>query len=157
MSKGIKMYNEKLGELSYMQEVPTLHSWSGQIDGCEGGFIIILEQPDLEKAEIDFIHSIVSKWGIYIEKALDYILDQLKNQPEIFQVEKEMAKEYLSKEDIPASLPRFCFYDKYEWILHFAESPFPIADPYGLGVAFNKEQPVGIEDFSDAELVEEME
>lgn len=60
-----------------MQEEPTLYSWLGQIEGCEEGFTIVLEQPHLEKAEIEFIHSIVSDWEIYMEKTLIFILDKL--------------------------------------------------------------------------------
>lgn len=152
-----KVYSKILGELYYKQCSPTLHSWFGEIDGCEQVFTIMLDQPNLEKAEIEFIHNIVSNWRVYLEKALMFVLEQLKNQPEIFEVEKEKANCYLSKEDVPASLPQFCFYENCEWTLHFTESSFPIADPYGFGVNFDKEQPINIENFSDAELMEDFE
>lgn len=64
---------------------------------------------------------------------------------------------YLSKDDVPADLPRFCFYETCEWPLHFAESSFPIADPYGFGVGFDKEQSITIENFSDAKFMEDIE
>lgn len=115
-----KVYNKILGELSYMQAAPTLHSWFGQIDGCEQGFAIMLVQPDLDKAKIEFIHSIVSDRKIYVEKALIFVLEQLKYKPQLFELDKETANCYLSKDDVPACIPRFCFYEAYAWTLHFA-------------------------------------
>ena len=152
-----KIYHKKLGELSYLRGPKAIHCWSGEIKGCEEGFCVILDNPDIDTADIDFIISIIQNWKSYIEKALDFIKAKLQSQPELFGIGKDEADKYLTESTIPVDCPRFMFYEKCEWTIQYNECAFPIGDPYGMGVNFDGEQPIAIEDFSEAEIVDDDE
>ena len=155
----IKVYHEKLGELSYLKGPKAIHCWSGVIEGCEKGFCVILDSPDIETADIDidFIISIIQNWKSYIEKTWDFIESKLQSQPELFGIGKNEADKYLTESTIPVDLPRFLFYEIYEWAIQYSECAFPIGDPYGICIYFDGEQPIAIEDFSEAEIVDDDE
>ncbi|GAA1755077.1 hypothetical protein GCM10009681_27790 [Luedemannella helvata] len=46
------------------------------------------------------------------------------------------------------------FYAGNDWLLHFQEGRLPGCDPYGLGVVFDRHQPVRLEDLSGAEPID---
>ena len=138
-----------------MKGPKTIHCWAGIIDGCEDGFNIILNSPDVGLSDIEFISSITRNWKSYIEKATDFIRTKLGAHPEILGLDKGKASVYLSTNNIPIDCPRFVFYDRREWTIIFAECSFPIGEPYGIGVNFDSEQPIAIEDYSEAEIIEE--
>lgn len=156
MNEITKIHHKKLGELSYMKGPQKIHCWSGSIDDCEEGFSIVLSNPDIESADIDFICGVVSNRESHIKKAINFIKIKLNTEPEVFGLEKS-EQPYPTSDNIPVDLPRFVFYEKHEFTIVFGESSLPIGDPYGIGVAFDDEQPITIEDFSEAEIIDDDE
>ncbi|WP_344081257.1 hypothetical protein [Luedemannella helvata] len=57
-------------------------------------------------------------------------------------------------EELPLGEPQLVFYAGNDWLLHFQEGRLPGCDPYGLGVVFDRHQPVRLEDLSGAEPID---
>ena len=146
-----KGYHEKLGELWYSESPKTVHRWSGAIEGCAGGFDIVLNSPDLEVTAVDFIVIVIQNWKSYMVKSQEFIKSQLDSQPEIWGYGK---RKECSDGDVLVDLPRFVFFEKYKWSIWYSECIFRMHYPngaganYGTSVDFDGEQPCRLSLFS---------
>lgn len=152
-----ELYHPKLGYLTYREGPQAIHCWSGIIEGCENEFTIILDNSDIETADIDFIANIIEKWQHYEKLALNFIKLKLHSEPELLKTTYEETVKYISEENLPATSPQFLFYQNFEWIIHFMDCLLPIGDSYGIGVVFDGVTATAIEDFSEAEIIDEKE
>ena len=50
-----RIYHRDLGALGYQKGPQSIHRWHGDMEGCEQGFDIILNEPDLDLADAGLI------------------------------------------------------------------------------------------------------
>ncbi len=153
MEEVINLHHEKLGDIFYRKGPQDIHCWSGMIEECAEGFSIILSHADLATVDIEFIVQVIQNWTTYIEKAFHFIRLTLHSAPELLGLDKKTAAKYLEANDLPLDLPQFLFYENGAWLLHFFECSFPIGTLFGMGINFHGEEPISIEDFSEAEEI----
>lgn len=149
-----KIHHVKLGDLSYKKGPQSINHWHGILSGCEQGFDIVLNAPNLDIADVDFISTVIQDWKYYEEKALEYIRFKLATQPELFNLSKEDG-ENASKLKKLFDCPQFIFYEKQEWMIIFLENKLGVGDQYGVSVNFNGETLTNICDLSESEEIEE--
>ena len=150
-----KIYHEKLGDLYYMKGPQSIYCWHGTITGCQQGFDIILDSPNLDVTNIDFIVDVIQNWKCYEEKALEYIRVKLATEPELFNLSKEDGENASRLKVVPFDCPQFVFYEKQEWSVIFLENGLGVCEPFGISVEFDGKTLIGIYDLSDAEEIED--
>ena len=86
----------------------------------------------------------------YIKEALIFLKDELRRGR--FLSKDELSLLDVSVCDLPFSSPQCTFYahDK-QWLMRFAEGELDICEPYGIGVIFEGEKPLCLENLELSE------
>ena len=86
----------------------------------------------------------------YIKEALAFLKDELRRGR--FLSKDELKLLDVSVCDLPFSSPQCTFYagDK-QWLMRFAEGELDICEPYGIGVIFEDEKPLCLENLELSE------
>ena len=106
------------------------------------------EGNDINQFDFQFIESIVLRVDFFIERAIQYIKEDIANNPDKFEVTQERAKEllFMPAKEFPVSFPDMNFYPDNTWMIRFADADFPVIE-YGEGISvnFRGEEPSGVE------------
>lgn len=106
------------------------------------------EGNDINQFDFQFIESIVLRVDFFIERAIQYIKEDIANCPAKFEVTDERAKEllFMSAKEFPVSFPDMNFYPDNTWMIRFADADLPVIE-YGEGICvnFGGEEPSGVE------------
>jgi len=120
----------------------------GQVPFC----LVSTESADVDKKSILLAERIASDIDRYVKEALVFLKDELGrghflNKDELSLLDVPVCK-------LPFSSPQCTFYarDK-QWLMRFAEGELDICEPYGIGVIFEDEKPLCLENL---ELSEEL-
>lgn len=150
-----RIYHRDLGALGYQKGPQSIHRWHGDMEGCEQGFDIILNAPDLDLADAGLIAGVVRHGDRYRKAALEYLRMKLAEEPELCQLSKADGAEASRREEIPFDRPLFIFYEGREWMILFLENGLDFGGQFGVSVEFSGETPVSVCDLSDAEEIED--
>lgn len=90
-------------------------------------------------AQCTFVVEIVRSIDIHVEAARSFLGDRLESEPELFGVSSEVAAAEIKIRGglLPFSRPEATFYENREWMLRFADCPFPSCDSFGIAVMFD--------------------
>ena len=148
-----RIYHRDLGALGYQKGPQSIHRWHGDMEGCEQGFDIILNAPDLDLADAGLIAGVVRHGDRYRKAALEYLRMKLAEEPELFHLSKEDSMEASRREELPFDGPLFIFYEGRERMILFLKTGLGLGVQFGLSVEFSGETPVAVCDLSDAEEI----
>ena len=112
----------------------------GQVAFC----LVSTDRADVDD-EITFLaERIASDIDRYIKEALVFLKDELRRG--CLLSEDELSLLDVSVCELPFSSPQCTFYagDK-QWLMRFAEGALDICEPYGVGVIFEGERPLCLE------------
>ena len=112
----------------------------GQVAFC----LVSTDRADVDD-EITFLaERIASDIDRYIKEALVFLKDELRRG--CLLSEDELSLLDVSVCELPFSSPQCTFYagDK-QWLMRFAEGALDICEPYGIGVIFEGERPLCLE------------
>ncbi len=114
---------------------------------------IVVEPPaDPGESVIDLAARVAIELERFAGRAVDFLCDGLQD-PQYGLTPDEIA--LLSAAERPFGSPEAVIWGDGTWMIRFGESSLRIAEEFGIGVNFNGEQPVSIENLSDAEYVDE--
>ena len=112
----------------------------GQVGFC----LVSTDEADVGVETILLAERIASDIDRYVKEALIFLKDELGR-------ERFLSKDELKLLDVPVcelpfSSPQCTFYahDK-QWLMRFAEGALDICEPYGIGVIFDDERPLCLE------------
>ena len=112
----------------------------GQVPFC----LVSTDMADVDDETTLLAEKIAQDIDRYIKEALIFLKDELGR-------ERFLSKDELSLLDVPVcelpfSSPQCTFYarDK-QWLMRFAEGALDICEPYGIGVIFEGERPLCLE------------
>ena len=118
----------------------------GQVPFC----LVSTESADVDKKSILLAERIASDIDRYVKEALGFLKDELRrghflNKDELSLLDVPVCK-------LPFSSPQCTFYarDK-QWLMRFAEGELDICEPYGIGVIFEDEKPLCLENLELSE------
>ena len=105
---------------------------------------------DVDDETILLAECIASDIDRYIKEALAFLKDELRRGR--FLSEDELKLLDVPVCDLPFSAPQCTFYahDK-QWLMRFAEGELDICEPYGIGVIFDEEKPLCLENLELSE------
>lgn len=87
----------------------------------------------------------------HIKEALIFLKDELKG--ECFLSKDELILLDVPVCDLPFSSPQCTFYSRdKQWLMSFAEGALDICEPYGVGVIFEGEKPLRLENLELSEV-----
>ena len=112
----------------------------GQVPFC----LVNTDRADVDDETTLLAERIASDIDRYVKEALIFLKDELRRG-------RFLSKDELSLLDVPVcdlpfSSPQCTFYagDK-QWLMRFAEGALDICEPYGIGVIFEDEKPLCLE------------
>ena len=112
----------------------------GQVAFC----LVSTDRADVDDETTLLAERIASDIDRYVKEALTFLKDELRRG-------RFLSKDELSLLDVPVcelpfSAPQCTFYarDK-QWLMRFAEGELDICEPYGVGVIFEGEKPLRLE------------
>ncbi len=112
----------------------------GQVPFC----LVSTDGADVDDETTLLVERIASDIDRYVKEALIFLKDELRR-------ERFLSKDELSLLNVPVcklpfSSPQCTFYahDK-QWLMRFAEGALDICEPYGIGVIFEGEKPLCLE------------
>ena len=85
-------------------------------------------------------------WDIdrYVKDALIFLRDELRREYRLSEDELRLLDAPVC--DLPFGLPQCTFYARdTQWLLRFAEGALDICEPFGIGVIFEGERPLCVE------------
>ncbi|OUT12437.1 hypothetical protein B9N63_07970 [Campylobacter concisus] len=112
----------------------------GQVLFC----LISVNGADVDDETILLVQRIAQDIDRHIKDALSFLKDELGR--ECFLSEDELRALDVPVCDLPFSSPQCTFYahDK-QWLMRFAEGALDICEPFGVGVIFEGEKPLRLE------------
>ena len=112
----------------------------GQVLFC----LVSTDRADVNDETTLLAERIASDIDRYVKEALAFLKDELRRG--CFLSKDELKLLDVSVCDLPFSSPQCTFYarDK-QWLMRFAEGELDICEPYGIGVIFEGEKPLCIE------------
>ena len=112
----------------------------GQVTFC----LVSTDMADVDDETTLLAERIASDIDRYIKEALVFLKDELRRG--CFLSKDELKLLDVSVCDLPFSSPQCTFYagDK-QWLMRFAEGELDICEPYGIGVIFEGEKPLRLE------------
>jgi len=118
----------------------------GQVAFC----LVSTDGVDVDDETILLAECIASDIDRYIKEALAFLKDELRRGR--FLSEDELKLLDVPVCDLPFSAPQCTFYahDK-QWLMRFAEGELDICEPYGIGVIFDEEKPLCLENLELSE------
>ena len=112
----------------------------GQVTFC----LVSTDMADVDDETTLLVERIASDIDRYVKEALIFLKDELRRG-------RFLSKDKLKLLDVPVcdlpfSSPQCTFYarDK-QWLMRFAEGALDICEPYGIGVIFEGEKPLCLE------------
>ena len=112
----------------------------GQVAFC----LVSTDRADVDDETTLLAERIAQDIDRYIKEALIFLKDELRRG--CFLSEDELKLLDVPVCDLPFSAPQCTFYahDK-QWLMRFAEGELDICEPYGIGVIFEGEKPLRLE------------
>ena len=112
----------------------------GQVPFC----LVSTDMADVDDETTLLAERIAQDIDRYIKEALVFLKDELRRG--CFLSKDELKLLDVSVCDLPFSSPQCTFYagDK-QWLMRFAEGELDICEPYGIGVIFEDEKPLCLE------------
>ncbi|CCH27896.1 hypothetical protein ABZ816_06495 [Actinosynnema sp. NPDC047251] len=101
-------------------------------------------------ADLEFVAAVLADVDAHIEAALRFAHARLLEDPAFFEWEDAGPHREFDAATFPLGDPQFNFYSD-GWLLRFAEGGFPICEPYGLAVSFDRHTPIQVEGLADSE------
>lgn len=112
----------------------------GQVAFC----LVSADRADVDDETILLAEKIAQDIDRYIKEALVFLKDELRRG-------RLLSKDELKLLDVPVcnlpfSSPQCTFYTRdKQWLMRFAEGALDICEPYGIGVIFEGEKPLCLE------------
>ena len=118
----------------------------GQVAFC----LVSTDGADVDDETILLAERIASDIDRYIKEALIFLKDELRRG--CFLSKDELNLLDVPVFNLPFSSPQCTFYarDK-QWLMRFAEGELDICEPYGIGVIFDDERPLCLENLELSE------
>ncbi|WP_107965635.1 hypothetical protein [Campylobacter concisus] len=118
----------------------------GQVLFC----LVSTDRADVNDETTLLAERIASDIDRYVKEALAFLKDELRRG--CFLSKDELKLLDVSVCDLPFSSPQCTFYvrDK-QWLMRFAEGELDICEPYGIGVIFDGEKPLCLENLELSE------
>ena len=118
----------------------------GQIAFC----LVSTDRADVNDETTLLAERIASDIDRYIKEALAFLKDELRRGRFLSKDEVKLLDVPVC--DLPFSSPQCTFYagDK-QWLMRFAEGELDICEPYGIGVIFEDEKPLCLENLELSE------
>ena len=118
----------------------------GQIAFC----LVSTDRADVNDETTLLAERIASDIDRYIKEALAFLKDELRRGRFLSKDEVKLLDVPVC--DLPFSSPQCTFYagDK-QWLMRFAEGELDICEPYGIGVIFEGEKPLCLENLELSE------
>jgi hypothetical protein len=112
----------------------------GQVTFC----LVSTESAGVDKKSILLAERIASDIDWYVKEALAFLKDELRRGCFLSKDEIKLLDAPVC--ELPFSSPQCTFYagDK-QWLMRFAEGELDICEPYGIGVIFEGEKPLCLE------------
>ena len=112
----------------------------GQVLFC----LVSTDRADVNDETTLLAECIASDIDRYVKEALAFLKDELRRG--CFLSKDELSLLDVSVCELPFSSPQCTFYarDK-QWLMRFAEGALDICEPYGIGVIFEDEKPLCLE------------
>ena len=112
----------------------------GQVAFC----LVSTDRADVDNETTLLAEKIAQDIDRYVKEALAFLKDELRRG--CFLSKDELKLLDVSVCDLPFSSPQCTFYagDK-QWLMRFAEGELDICEPYGIGVIFEDEKPLCLE------------
>ncbi|WP_462107274.1 hypothetical protein [Campylobacter concisus] len=112
----------------------------GQVPFC----LVSTDGADVDNETILLAQSIAQDIDWYIKEALTFLRDELKQK--YFLSKDELKLLDVPVCDLPFSSPQCTFYSRgKQWLMRFAEGALDICEPFGIGVIFEGEKPLRLE------------
>lgn len=107
-------------------------------------FCLVSTSADVDKKSILLAEQIAQDIDQHIKEALAFLKDELRRG--CFLSQNELKLLDMPVCDLPFSSPQCTFYshDK-QWLMRFAEGALDICEPFGIGVIFEGEKPLRLE------------
>ena len=118
----------------------------GQVAFC----LVSTDRADVDDETTLLAERIASDIDRYVKEALTFLKDELRRG-------RFLSKDELSLLDVPVcelpfSAPQCTFYvHDRQWLMRFAEGELDICEPYGIGVIFEDEKPLCLENLELSE------
>ena len=118
----------------------------GQVTFC----LVSTDMADVDDETTLLVERIASDIDRYVKEALIFLKDELRRG--CFLSEDELNLLDVPVFNLPFSSPQCTFYarDK-QWLMRFAEGELGICEPYGIGVIFEGEKPLCLENLELSE------
>lgn len=112
----------------------------GQVLFC----LVNTDGADVDDETILLAQSIAQGIDRYIKDALTFLRDELKQKCLLSKDELKLLDVPVC--DLPFSSPQCIFYSRdRQWLMRFAEGALDICEPFGIGVIFEGEKPLRLE------------
>ncbi|WP_462109541.1 hypothetical protein [Campylobacter concisus] len=112
----------------------------GQVLFC----LVNTDGADVDDETILLAQSIAQGIDRYIKDALTFLRDELKQKCLLSKDELKLLDVPVC--DLPFSSPQCTFYSRdRQWLMRFAEGALDICEPFGIGVIFEGEKPLRLE------------
>ena len=112
----------------------------GQVTFC----LVSTDKADVDDETTLLAERIAQDIDRYIKEALAFLKDELRRGR--FLSKDEIKLLDVSVCDLPFSSPQCTFYTRdKQWLMRFAEGELDICEPYGIGVIFEGEKPLCLE------------
>ena len=118
----------------------------GQVEFC----LVSTDGADVDDETTLLAERIASDIDRYIKESLAFLKDELRRGR--FLSKDEIKLLDVSVCDLPFSSPQCTFYTRdKQWLMRFAEGELDICEPYGIGVIFEGEKPLCLENLELSE------
>ncbi|MBE9862537.1 hypothetical protein G6W41_00070 [Campylobacter concisus] len=134
------------GGFIWYAEVKLMSENFGQVLFC----LVSTDRADLDDETTLLAERIASDIDRHVKEALTFLKDEFRRGR--FLSEDELNLLDVPVCDLPFSSPQCTFYahDK-QWLMRFAEGALDICEPYGVGVIFDGEKPLRLENLELSE------
>ena len=106
--------------------------------------LVSTDGADVDDETILLAQSITQDIDRYIKDALTFLRDELKQKCLLSKDELKLLDVPVC--DLPFSSPQCTFYSRdKQWLMRFAEGALDICEPFGIGVIFEGEKPLRLE------------
>ena len=124
----------------WYSEVKLKSAIFGQVTFC----LVSTDRADVDNETILLAEKIAQDIDRHIKEALAFLKDELRRGRFLSRDELNLLDEPVC--NLPFSSPQCTFYahDK-QWLMRFAEGELDICEPYGIGVIFEGEKPLCLE------------
>ena len=118
----------------------------GQVEFC----LVSTDGADVDDETTLLAERIASDIDRYIKESLAFLKDELRRGRFLSKDEIKLLDAPVC--DLPFSSPQCTFYTRdKQWLMRFAEGELDICEPYGIGVIFEGEKPLCLENLELSE------